>query len=185
MLLRTAIATGLITLFQASLALGHQDHGFGHIVGEHLEVIYNEHTLSGSIAERPFFATPLEKAYGMRLFHRTGERTFESTFAKVGEVLSAEVATLNALQTEGNVHFEITQIDPASGRITGKLDEDTFTIQLSAEEMNGHHYVNPRFDVESAGKLYSFQLENGQACLGCATKISFAILSMLRGAGKF
>lgn len=164
-----------ISVFCIGLAQAH-DHKaqLGEIKGDKVSLHYTDHAMAGQVNGRLVYAAPLSSEFGIKLIYRADGKEFSSDFKKVGASFTAKV---------NETDFALTRVSAKEGIIEGVLGKDPFKIVLSAKSMEGNHYVNPQFDVTLPGKTYSFRLENGMACIGCATKISFVVLAMLRSSG--
>jgi hypothetical protein len=162
------------------------DHvGLGHLVGEHLNLVYADHTVSGAVGDLPLYATPLADEFGIKLVHRAGGQDFEATLRQTDGVLGTTVTTAAADgAAPKEVAIKFTKVSGADGTVEGTLDADAFKVVITSDTMDGNHYVDPRFDVTVGETAYHFQLEGGSACIGCSTKITFVVLSMLRATGK-
>jgi hypothetical protein len=160
------------------------EHGLGHIVGENIDVAYTDHAFAGTIGGTLIFASPLEGEFGVKLVHRAAGKDYESSFRKVDNRFVGTVSTPSENNSLRETTFALTSVNAADGVIEGTLDNDSFIVLVKADEMEGNHYVNPTFIVSVGEKNFSFKLEGGEACIGCATKISFVVLSMLRTTGK-
>lgn len=154
----------------------------GAIVGEGLKLNWIDHSLVGTIDGLPVFADSLTDQFGIRLSIRVEGQTFSSVLKKQDNLIQGELLTTRATG-EARTMFVINSIDAEAGKITGQLDEDVFSIQITSEEMDGHHYVNPVYTVKIGDKQYVYKMEDGSACIGCSAKIAFAILSAKRNAG--
>lgn len=169
--------------FLATAAAADEDHGIAKITTQELDLTYIDHVLSGRVGDRPVYALPLADEFGMRLMHRAGGNDFETVFKKVGEEFTATVASISTDGAETETVFRVTSVSGATGEIKGFLNDKAFSVKISSDTMNGHHYVNPLFEIDVAGKPYSFVLQGGEACIGCSVKLTFAILSMLGTTG--
>ena len=168
-----------------SSALAAEDHGAATLSGEHLNLVYVDHTIAGSIADHPLYASPLENGFGIRLTHRASEQDFQSVFTKDGDgSMRGELNSVDATGTKRATVFTVTEALPAEGIIRGTLDNDTFEITITSDGVVDHHFVNPVYNVNLSGKSYTYKLENGRACIGCSMKISYVVLGMLRVNGK-
>lgn len=173
------------TLFIANQAVASEDHGAAVVTGEHLNLVYVDHTLAGSIADHPLYASPLDTGFGIHLTHRADETDFHSTFTKQDNgSLRGEIESVDSTGTKSLAVFAITEILPSENKIRGTLDDDVFEITITSEGMVNNHFVNPTYTVDVNGKKYSYKLDNGMACMGCSTKISYVVLGMLRINGK-
>ncbi|MEZ4750440.1 MAG: hypothetical protein R3B54_07375 [Bdellovibrionota bacterium] len=175
----------LSVLFAAAPGLAEEhEHGVGRIQNESMDLYYIDHVLTGRIGNRPVFSKPLTDAFGATLWHRAEGQDFETVFKSENDVLSGPVRSLQG-QNKIESRFTISEINAQQGLVKGAIDETVFTVQVTAEKMQGHHYVDPHFRVElNSGKIIEFSLEGGQACIGCVTRLSYAILSMLHATGN-
>jgi hypothetical protein len=177
-------AAALISL-TSNGALASDDHGAATITGEHLNLVYVDHTVAGAVAHHPVYASPLEKDFGIRLTHRANEQDFQSVFTKGADgALRGELKTINAAGSETAAVFVITEALPQEGKIRGTLDGDAFEITITSDGMAEDHFINPVYAVAMNDKTYIYKLENGKACIGCSLKISYVVLGMLRVTGK-
>ena len=186
-MLKRIVASALVSAISmfATGALASEDHGAATLTGEHLKLVYVDHTLAGSIADRPLYASPLEKGFGIRLLHRASEQDFTSVFTKQADgATRGEVSSIDSAGTKTAAVFTITEALPEEGKIRGTLDNDSFEITITSEGVVDHHFVNPLYTVAINGKTYRYKLENGKACIGCSMKISYVVLGMLRVNGK-
>ena len=166
--MRVWIALALI--FSGALAGAHEHGKLGTIQGEHLSLFYTDHAISGHVRGRLVYASPLEEEYGLRLRYRWEGADHESVFKKDGN------------DFRGNL-LAITRANAKEGTIEGTLGKDAFIARITSDKMAGHHYVDPRFDVKEGERSYTFKLVNGEACMGCALKIVYAVLGMVRATG--
>ncbi len=175
---------GMLVLSAMWLGLSAQAHEdqFGTLKGDGLELFYTDHSISGHVNEHLVFAAPLEKEFGIQLSHRANGQTYESSFKKSGSGFASDIVSVKDSKAHKTV-FTVTKVDAKQGTITGTLDQDAFTLTISAAKMDGNHYVDPTYDVRIGGKSYTFQLENGEACVGCSLKIAYVVLGMLRSTG--
>ena len=171
--------------FVTSHAKASEDHGAATVTGEHLNLVYVDHTLAGSVADRPVYASPLDKGFGIRLTHRANEMDFQSVFTKEENgAMRGEINSVDSNGTKSVAVFTITETSSKEGRIRGTLDSDSFEISITSDGIVDNHFVNPTYAVKLNDKTYAYKLENGMACMGCSVKISYVILGMLRINGK-
>ena len=174
----------LFTLLLTSSTFASDEHGIGKIVTDELNLSYIDHVLTGRIGDRPVFAKPLAEGFGLALWHRAHGQDFETVFTKVDKELKGPVQSLSATKEAISTVFQVTGLSGKEGRLEGIIGDRKFTVQVTADEMNGHHYINPHFEITFAdGFIYEFDIEDGQACMGCAVKLSYAIISMLHAYG--
>ena len=156
-----------------------EDHGIGRIVTQELDLFYIDHVLTGKIGDRPVFAKPI-KGGGLFLWHKAEGQEFETALNNQDGSLKASVGSLTTKARNYNKNFTIKNISKDAGTIRGTHGKREFTVTVTSDTMEGHHYVNPHFQIEfEDGGNYDFTLEGSSACMGCATKLSFAIISML------
>lgn len=182
--MKLSLILGLLTvLFSNHLALANEEESFGEIKGEKLSLYYYDHSFSGHVNEQLVYAIP-QANHGVLLSHRVGGRDVQALLKRSEPEFF--VATIPSLTKEGKsleTKFVVTNINPREALIEGKLDQDAFSVKISAESVEAGHFANPRFDVKVGDKAYQFRLDNGHACIMCATKISYVVLSMLRVTG--
>ena len=166
-------------IFPNSLTQAGEDHGLGRIRTKTMDLSYIDHVLSGRIGDVPVYARPLAEGFGMRLLHRAGGQDFESVLRKDQGVLQESVLSLTKDGERQIVKFEITRMDAEAQMLEGTLNKKKFRVDVSSQEMKGHHFINPHFRVSSEGEtVLEFDLENSQACMGCVARLSFVILSL-------
>jgi hypothetical protein len=151
----------------------------GRLRGAHLDLLWKDHHLTGQVAGRTVAAEPLENEFGMRLTHRVNGREFSAVLNKTGNKIGGTVDSLDRSGKPVRTVIEIAGVDAAAGVVSGYLNRAPFKLQVSADQMSGHHFVAPRFVVQVGNKPYRFQMDGGQACMGCVVKISLVVLSML------
>lgn len=81
------------------------------------------------------------------------------------------------------VLFKLDSVNPKEGAMAGSIDGVRFTAQIRSQSMQGNHYVDPEFEVSLNQVTYRFQLENGMTCMGCATKVVYVVLGVLKSTG--
>jgi hypothetical protein len=160
----------------ASLA---DDHPIGKITSHGMDLIWSDHTLTGTIDGVAIFADNLPNEFGTRLLAHIGGQTFEGIFKGDSGVMQGSLTTQRDNQ-QVNSTFTVTDIDGATATISGKIDDDEFTITMSSNQMNGHHFVNPLYTLNIGAEQYQFRMDNGEVCLGCTSKIAFVILTVKR-----
>lgn len=186
-MLRRIFASALISVaaLMSTATFASEDHGAATLAGEHLKLVYVDHTLAGSIADHPLYASPIEKGFGIRLTHRASEQDFQSVFTKQSDgAMRGELNSVDSAGTNKAAVFTITEALPEEGKIRGTIDNDTFEITITSEGVVDNHFVNPLYTVAINGTTYTYKLENGKACIGCSVKISYVVLGMLRVNGK-
>ncbi len=151
----------------------------GRLKGQQLDIVWDNHTLTGQVGGLSMKAAPLEKEFGMQLVHRAHGKDFSAVLKQTGKRIGGTVESLDRLSRSVRAAIEITAVDPAKGLIQGTLNGSPFNVVVSATSMDGHHFVAPRFDVQTKTKRYTFAMEGGKACMGCAVKISMVVLAML------
>ncbi len=190
-MLRIRMTVPAATFFTAVLCLApisahaHEEGSVGELKGEHIHLQYVDHVLAGTIGSIPLYATPLEGEYGIRVQFSVGSQRFESTFRKDGETLRGKLEATNFAGAPVTSDLIVEKVNAAAGIISGSLNGTAFDVTLSSESMEGNHYVNPTFSVDIGEKTFSFQLENGQACMGCALKIAYTVLTIMHLQGLF
>ena len=155
----------------------------GMLVGKGLRVLWHDHNLTGTVGQSQLVAQPLTTEFGLKMTHKTRGQVFQSIFKKQGNGLAGTVEGLDVKGEKATVKFVVTQMDPKRGIIVGTINSRPFTVKISSLKMNGHHYVEPTFQVILGQRNYQFQMQKGQACMGCAVRISFALIttSLLNG----
>ena len=180
--MRTFLITTCLLLNSLSLANSHNN--IGKIKNQDLDLTYIDHVLTGRIGDRPVLARPLEKEFGVYMWHRANGQNFETRFKSSNSTLKGDIISVNNKGKSIKKEFTITSTSRETGSITGKVGEKTFLVEVTSETMNGHHYVNPQFLITIDNKEeYEFNLESSQACMGCIIKISYSIISMLYSYG--
>jgi hypothetical protein len=162
------------------IALAHEGATVGEIRTKELKLTYIDHVLSGSIGSNPVYAYPLPDQFGLTINYHIGSEMISTEFKNSEDGLGGKFSHKD---TEGKLvetSVNITKVDAKEGKIFGTVDADHFEVQISANEMNGHHFVNPHFKISIGEKTYEFDLSEGQACMGCSTKLSYVIVGLLR-----
>ncbi len=180
--MRISILAGC--LFFSSLMFASEDHGIGKITNDELDLSYIDHVLAGRVGDRPVFARPLEGRFGLYLWHRANGKNYETTLElKDGKIVGG-VATQSIDGQVVEEQFQIVEYSRESGSLSGSIGEKHFSVKVSSETMDGHHYVNPHFLIVIDNlKHYEFDIKDSKACMGCIMKLSYAIISMLYGYG--
>ena len=138
--------------------------------------------LTGRVGDRPVFARPAKEGFGLYLWHRANGEDFESSLRMEGERIRGVV--LSQTLAGESIETEFYYTERGKGFLKGFIGEKAFSLEVTAETMNGHHYVNPHFLVTFAdGGTYEFDLQNSSACMGCVMKLTYAVLSMLYSYG--
>lgn len=149
----------------------HDSDQMGRLTGDKISVHYCDHAMSGEINGKLIYASPLIAEYGVKLVHRSEGKDVESIFKNAQGKLGGEIQ---------GTEIKFTKIVPKEGLVEGVLDATPFSVRISANAVEQGHYVDPRFDVTFPDRTYTFHLENGKACTGCAVKILYVVLGMLR-----
>ena len=176
------LSTLLFIAFSSLNLFAHEDL-LGQLVGDKLGLFYKDHTVSGHINGQIIYATPVETGFGMRLVQRIGGKDYLSEFKKTETGLQGELVRIDEKGTQSAVQFEMTTVSAKDGVMLGRIGDKQFTAHIKANAMEGHHFVNPEFSIELPNKTYQFRLENGMACMGCATKLVYVVLGMLEATG--
>jgi len=172
-----------LSLVVASSAFSHDESQYGHIVGKGLELAYKNHALAGSVAETLLFSSPLEGEFGNQIYVRFGEVTLPIAFKKAGSEIKLNAVYKTDDGVEKNLDTKVTAIK--DGKIAMVIHGKDYLVTVSSDEMDGNHYVNPTFTVNKSGTtVYSFKLQDGAACIMCATRIATVVLTFLEHAGK-
>jgi len=168
-----------------NVALAHEET-LGRLVGEHVDLAYGDHAMAGVIGGHIVFASPPADVDGgfIKLTHRAEGRDFESVLKKDDIGISSVVSSVDEDGKDKHVSFKIVRVDGQAGQIDGEVNGEVFRMQITADSMDGHHYVNPTFTVSHQSKILVFKLEGSSACIGCSAKISYVVLSMLKINGK-
>lgn len=176
---RVLAATAIAFLTSTSFA---ENDGFGVLEGEGLHAVYTDHVLAGSVGQLPIFMEPAAVGFGAELTLRQGGRTFKATLAKKDSSISSRVTAFEAdLRTEKTFDFVLTKFEGQS--IFGTMDGKMFQVDISSEEMDGNHFVSPSLKITYGEKNYDLKLNGAKACMGCLSKIVFALLSSLHVSG--
>lgn len=173
-----------IVCFMIALLAKAEDHGIGRITDQVMDLTYVDHVLTGTIADREIHGKVLENEFGFLIEQTAQGVQFESVLRDVDGELKGEIISIkpNGVLSVDTMYFD--QIDHATGSITGRIKNHTFSVKVSSDEMNGHHYVSPTFKIMIDDQyVYEFHLAGGQACMGCAIRLSYAVLSILSGSG--
>lgn len=173
----------LWVLFVGLNAFAHDADQMGQLKGDKLGLHYSDHAIAGQVNGHLVFATPLTDKYGIKLTHRAQGQDFVSEFTQKAGKFSSVIETVNDSGEKVATAFEVTKVNPQQGRIEGLLSGKAFIATITAKEVVSGHYVNPHVDVDVAGVKYSFDLENGLACMGCSLKIVYVVLGMLGATG--
>lgn len=179
-------ALGLLlftSLLTAAPSFADEPGESGRLKGQQLDLLWDNHHLTGQVGGLTVQAAPLEKEFGMRIVHRAHGKEFSAVLKHTGKRIGGTVESLDRLARSVKVAIEVTALDPAKGFIQGTLNGSPFNVVVSSPTMDGHHFVAPRFDVQTKTKRYSFAMEGGKACMGCAVKISMVALAMLGVSG--
>ena len=163
--------------FFTTSAFATEDHGVGVIETQEMSLSYIDHVLSGRIGDRPVYALPTKEGY--KLVHRSGGKDFEAVFKKEDKVFKGLVESISNDGQPVKAEFVFKGINHETSAILGTLNGQDFEVQISANAMEGHHFVNPHFELTLNEKKYAFDVVGGMACMGCAVNMSFAILTML------
>ena len=156
----------------------------GTFLGSGVDASYSDHTLAGRVGQVVFYASPLKGEFGTKLTFRAYGMDQEAFFRKSGEDFVGTLMLKNERGELRPVVFKFDRMDRDEHKVYGSLNDIPFELHVRAKEMNGHHYVNPEFEVVTNGKSLSYRLENGDLCMGCVVKTSFVILSLLNLQGK-
>jgi hypothetical protein len=177
------LSIALASLFAFS-AIAHED-SMGIIKGEKFSIHYSQHAFAGQVNGHLVYATPLEGDFGVKLTSRIEGKEFQTTFKEDDNgVINAKLSTITKAGGAKETTFSITKIEAKQFQIIGQLDNDLFIVNVTSDKLvGGHHLANPVFNVRLGEKAFTFQLENGEACIMCSTKISFVVLTMLRATG--
>jgi hypothetical protein len=167
-------------LVASTLSFASHDHGIGKIVTDDLDLSYIDHVLTGRVGDRPVFAKPLKGEFGLQLWHQSHGQEFETVFKKNGASLSGDVQGVTLKKQPIGTQFVVTGVNGREGLIEGHLAGRNFKVRVTSDKVSGHHFVSPHFEVVfEDGERLEFDLEGGEACMGCAVRLSYAILSML------
>lgn len=182
--MRTFLTTlAFLTTLVCPTSWAHEPNQLGMLKGEGMALYYSDHALSGHIGGLLLFATPLENEFGIKLTHRSQAKDYESIFRKTGTNFSGRIENTNSQGEKTVTEVTILKVNAAEGLVEGTLNAVPFKLIVSSNKMEGHHYVDPNFDVTLGEKKYSFHLENGMACIGCVAKITYVTLGMLKSTG--
>lgn len=156
------------------------DHGIGKILTDDLDLTYIDHVLTGRVGDRPVFAKPLTEEFGLELWHKSHGTEFTTVLKRKGDSLSGEIKGLTLSKESVDTEFLVTRVSGKEGLIEGTLAGRNFKVEVTSETISGHHFVSPHFAVTfEDGESLAFDLEGGEACMGCAVRLSYAVLSML------
>jgi len=144
---------------------------FGNINSDNFSLYYSDDTLSGQINGVLVFGTPLETGSGITLQYRMPGQTLKSTFKVAGGKLTGTIK---------NVTVNITKFNGNAGTLEGTVGDISFKVAITSQTTSGEEYVNPRFDVTLPNRSFSFQLDGGQACITCSSRIIAVVLGMLK-----
>jgi hypothetical protein len=169
-----------ITSQISTLGFAHEGATVGEIRTEELKLTYIDHVLSGAIGSNPVYAYPLPDQFGLTINYHSGSEMISTEFKNSEYGLGGKFSRKDAEGKLVETSVSITKVDAKAAKIFGTVDADQFEVQISANEMNGHHFVNPHFKMLVGEKTYEFDLNNGQACMGCSTKLSYVIIGLLR-----
>jgi hypothetical protein len=173
----SAVLVAAAVSFQA---VAHESGSVGEITTNELKLTYIDHVLSGAIGTSPVYAYPLPDQYGIFVQHHAGSEMFTSEFKKSEGILGGKFKSRNSDGAEIEATVVVQSVNAEKGSFAGTIDQDPFEVRLSANEMSGHHYIDPHFVITVADKTYEFDLKKGQACMGCAVKIGYVILGLMR-----
>ncbi len=156
----------------------------GEIKGDHLGLFYSDHAFSGHVKETLTFATiPADGDSFLKLQYWIRGQHFESNLVREGKLTKAVLPYVDANDQPLQTEFVVTEINHTNASFSGTIGKKSFLAKVSAQKMEGQHFVDPRFDVTVDGKDYAFRLEKGMACMGCSLKILYVVLGMLEVTG--
>jgi len=178
-MLRSTLFAVALSLFAApSFADGNE--GIGFIEGPTLKLVYGDHVLSGAIGNRMLYAVPFADKFGMTVQHRHLGQDFTGEFSKIENVATFKLTSTNPAGEREATTVAITGVNAEEGVINGTIDGAAYTVKVTSETMEGNHYVDPTFTVTKGDQVYSFKLNGGKACIGCALKISTVVVAFLK-----
>lgn len=178
-MLRHQIVFALFVLLAAPLAWADGSDENGVLKGRGLKLLWKDHHLTGTIGSSRVTAKPLSGEFGVKLTHRTYGQTFTSVFKQEGQHMAGAVISRTTKGEQAKVDFVVSKVEPGKGLVQGTLNGRAFTLQVSADSMNGHHFVEPRFQARLGNRTYTFVMEGGQACMGCVVRMGYTILSLV------
>jgi hypothetical protein len=165
-------------LFLSAVSFAHE----GVLKGPGVDLKWIDHTLFGVVDEKPVFADSFSNEFGVRLLYRKDGTTFSGELKRKDSMTRGQLDTVSG-DASKKISFSVTEMQAEKGIIKGKLDNDDVEVKITSDEMDGHHFVKPKFEVRVGSKSFELNMTEGAVCIGCSVKIIYSILSVKRDLG--
>jgi hypothetical protein len=171
--MRSAIISLFILIFSTSLIAG--EHGLTRITGTDIDLKMADHAIAGSIGESIIFGNKFEGKYKSELIIKKSGKIIKSTFGSnnsiVGGVIEEDLGNTSKKTT-----LRLKKIDSENQTLIMEINGTEAIIKIQADDFANNHFINPKFSVEYKGELIEFAVEDGHACYGFSSHLSFMIL---------
>ncbi len=160
----------------SGLTFADGDHALTDIIGNNIELKSYDHTVAGSIKDFTIWGSMACKDSYSELIMKKDGQTIKTHFQKRQDGKYAGTITHTVKDIQYTTELSLKGINKDDHQILLLLNGEELLVQLSADDFDGEHFINPRFTTNFNGEDVSFKMMNGEACFGLSAKTAMVIL---------
>ncbi len=164
----------LLCLF-LSFSLLADDHSLSSIKGTNIDLKVYDHAIAGSIKDFVVFGNKDEETFTSELIMKKHAQVMRTTFGKLADGFGGTISH----SSDGvlvNTEIRLKKIDPAQQQITMTAGGKDYVVQISADDFQNNHFINPSYQTDVDGQAVEFKMEKGEACYGFSSHLIMMIL---------
>jgi hypothetical protein len=152
-------------------------HEVAEIRGKDIHLQLLEHGMAGSVKNRLIFGHQMNTKFGSKLSIREGRTITESTFEKVGDKYLGAHSSVGKDGKVKTTTLTFVALDKVNKIISFDYNGEVIEVSITSDDFINNHFINPKFVTNVAGEEIAFQVNDGQACYGCAINFVYMILA--------
>lgn len=150
-------------------------HTLGNVTGTDIDMKVYDHAVAGAINGSVAWGF-FDEATGIsKLIMRKYDQVINAEFKKQADNSLGGVITSADGSAQRTTSIFLGKVDGANKKFTMKLNGEEITVAITAEGMNGGHFVNPTYSTTIAGKPVSYRIEV-EGCFGYSINMAMIIL---------
>ena len=136
------------------------------ISGDRIFLKSIHHSFSGSIKNRLVSGIKKKGQFESELTVIENDVKTVSVFKSMDKKSFGGTLKLGSGENQKNYLVEFVGLDRNKDIFSFRFHGKLYEVSVTADNFENHHYTNPKYSINVAGKVVSFQLQNGKACYG-------------------
>jgi len=150
-------------------------HDLGGVTGTNIDMKVYDHAVAGAINGGVAWGFFDEAAGAARLTMRKYGQVISAGFKKQADGSLGGVISSADGDAQRTTSIFLGKVDGANKKFTMKLNGEEITVAITAEGMNGGHFVNPTYSTVIAGKPVSYRIEV-EGCFGYSINMAMIMI---------